>query len=198
MYFKEGLSNLDGLSVERAVVRVNIGDLDPTSVDNVAKVEPVGHIFVLDWSFGSLSVDPSVSDSMFDTITAVTSSNKNGPAPFCIMTGYPGSDKSPNDANTFYPYFDVCFQGVVDAYAFNPTSGIQKGMLLYVTQPDASTGGTTAVAQCRRLLCGPDLSAALRSSDPIAIALQDAPAATAFGQRALVKVLFNGFKFITQ
>jgi len=204
MYFKEGLSNLNGLSLERSIVRVRVDSgnnaNDLQVLDNVVKPAPAGRLFVLNWDPAfTLSVDPATENSMFDTVTYISSTNKNGPAPFCISVAYPGQDKASwAGTDLALKQLDVVFSGVVDMRCWgNPTTGIAKGDLLYVTQPDSTTGGTNVNANGRRFLTTESGAAAgVRSSAPIGIALEAAPSAINHTAAALIKIHFNGFKFI--
>lgn len=204
MYFKEGISNLNGLSVERSIVRVRVNSGNDTNdlqvLDNIVKPSPQGRLFVLNWSAAAgLSVDPNTDNSMFDTVTYISSTNKNGPAPFCVSVAYPGQDKASwSGINLALKQLDVVFSGVVDMRCWgDPTTGISKGDLLYVTQPDATTGGTSVNANGTRYLCtSAGAAAGVRSSAPIGIALEAAPSAISAATATLIKIYFNGFKFI--
>lgn len=204
MYFKEGLSNLNGLSLERSIVRVRVDSGSNTNdlqvLDNIVKLAPPGRLFVLNWDPAfSLSVDPATENSMFDTVTYISSTNKNGPAPFCISVAYPGQDKAPwPAANIALKQLDVVFSGVVDMRCWgHSTTGVSKGDLLYVTQPDTTTGSASVNANGQRYLAtSAGAAAGVRSSAPIGIALEAAPSAVSHGTAALIKIHFNGFKFI--
>lgn len=204
MYFKEGLSNLNGLSLERSIVRVRVDSgnngNDLQVLDNIVKLSPPGRLFVLNWDPAfSLSVDPATENSMFDTVTYISSTNKNGPAPFCISVAYPGQDKASwASTNLALKQLDVVFSGVVDMRCWgDPSAGIAKGDLLYVTQPDTTTGSASVNSNGQRYLTtSTGAAAGVRSSAPIGIALEAAPTATSHGTAALIKIYFNGFKFI--
>lgn len=204
MYFKEGLSNLNGLSLERSIVRVRVDSGSNTNdlqvLDNIIKPSPSGRLFVLNWDPAfTLSVDPATENSMFDTVTYISSANKNGPAPFCISVAYPGQDKASwVGTNIALKQLDVVFSGVVDMRCWgDPSTGIAKGNLLYVTQPDGTTGGVSVNANGQRYLAtSAGAGAGVRSSAPIGIALEAAPSAISHATAALIKIYFNGFKFI--
>ena len=204
MYFKEGLSNLNGLSLERSIVRVRVDSGNNTNdlqvLDNIVKPSPAGRLFVLNWDpAATLSVDPSTDNSMFDTVTYISSSNKNGPAPFCVSVAYPGQDKASfAGINLALKQLDVVFSGVVDMRCWGDSSaGIAKGDLLYVTEPNAATGGTTVNANgVRYLSTAAGAAAGVRSSAPIGIALEASSSAVGHGTAALIKILFNGITFI--